>query len=65
MLRIITIYLILMRNIHFIAIDSINHETLNAFEMIRKRIFNLHKLSQRKNETLFLHNRLLYVYGLD
>ena len=61
---IIKIYLILMRNIHFIAIDLINHETLDAFKMIRKRIFNLHKLLQ-KNETSFLHNRLYYVYGLE
>ena len=27
----ITLYLILKRNIHFIAIDLINHETLDAF----------------------------------
>ena len=27
----ITLYLILMSNIHFIAIDLFNHETLDAF----------------------------------
>ena len=65
MLMINTLYLILMRNIHFIAIDLINHETLDAFQMIRRRNFILHKLSHRKNEASFLHNRLLYVYGLE
>ena len=65
MVMIITLNLILIRNIHFIAIGLINHETLDAFQMIRKRNFILHKLSHRKNEASFLHNRLLYVYGLE
>ena len=29
------------------------------------RIFNLNELSHRKNETSFLQNRLLNVYGLE
>ena len=62
---IITLYLILMCNIHFIEFDLINHETFDAFQMIRERIFNLNELSHRKNETSFLQNRLLYVYGLE
>ena len=49
MLIIITLYLILMRNTHFIAIDLINHETLDAFKLIRKWNFNLHKSSNRQN----------------
>ena len=60
-----TLYLILMRNIHFIPIDLIIHETFDAFQMIRTRNFNLHKLSHRKNETSFFLNRLLYIYGLE
>ena len=39
-------YYVLMRNIHFIATALINHETLDAFQMMRKRIL------------IFINNRI-------
>ena len=58
-------YYVLMRNIHFIATALINHETLDAFQMMRKRILIFINNRIEKMKRPFWQNRLFYVYGLE